>query len=415
MQRPTREEAETVAVARPRPLSMISWVEDASADPSAGHLTWDLDDEAPVDDAAAVMESILAVGERSSVAEALADVAVMLARRCRCEIAALSFESSLPGGERLVAAARDDGFDAALSSGLASVSSGELADALITSLPAASVRAWELPVGARAACTVWLARDASPPSLDPALVRAAGLALRAVFAGEVLSGAGASSVDLVRRDRREAVIGRLTRAAVPSLVATHASLASVQASLAAELAELRMTAPRHASIRTSAALLQEASVLTHGAWQVVSGVACLGDDASLICDPAQVIQSAVALAAPYLAPRASIEIVPARLPLARVTPAALAEAVVVFVTRTAQRFAGRSSPGRVAVSATAGNGSVEVEVRALTAHDAANEREHDEVVAEAFHRLLSERVGGSAEVVRDAGGATRFRLTVPIA
>lgn len=394
---------------------MISWVEDAAPETPAARLTWDLADEAPIDDAAAVMESVLGVGERASVAEALPDVAVMLALRGRCAIAALSFESSLPGGQRLVAAAREDGFDAALSSGLAAVSSGELADAVTTALPDAVVRAWELPVGARATCFVWLARDGSPPSLDPALVRALGLALRAVFAGEVLAGAGASSVDLVRRDRREAVIGRLTRAAVPSLVATHASLASVQASLAAELAELRMTAPRHASIRASAALLQEASVLTHGAWQVVSGVACLGDDASPTCDPAQVIQSAVALAAPYLAARASVEIVPARLPLARVTPAALAEAVVVFLTRTAQRFADRASPGRVAVSAAAGNGVVEVEVRALTAHDHAAGREHDEVIAEAFHRLLSERVGGSVEVVRDVGGATRFRLTVPVA
>ena len=54
-------------------------------------------------------------------------------------------------------------------------------------------------------------------------------------------------------------------------------------------------------------------------------------------------------------------------------------------------------------------------MRALTAHDHAAGGEHDEVIAEAFHRLLSERVGGSVEVVRDVGGATRFRLTVPVA
>jgi hypothetical protein len=128
-----------------------------------------------------------------------------------------------------------------------------------------------------------------------------------------------------------------------------------------------------------------------------------------------VIQSAVALAAPYLASRVSIEVVPARLPLARVTPAVLAEAVVVFLTRTAQRFVERgerASAGRLAVSATAGNGAVEVEVRALTAPDQTGGREHDEVVADTFHRLLSERVGGSAELVREASGATRFRLTV---
>jgi hypothetical protein len=405
---------ETEAVTRPRPLSMISWVEGSSDAPGTP-LTWDLDDEGPLDHAATLLDEVVAVGDRDTIAEALPDVACMLVRRCGGEIAAISFESTLPGGARLVAAARGDGFDAALSSGLATLASAELADAITTALPESVVRAWELPVGARATCIVWLARDGATPELDAGLARAAGLALRGVLATEALAGAGTASPEPVRRDRREAIIGRLARAAVPSLVATHASIASVQASLAAELAELRMTAPRHASIRASAALLQEASVLTHGAWQVVSGVACLGDDASPTCDPAQVIQSAVALAAPYLASRVSIEVVPARLPLARVTPAVLAEAVVVFLTRTAQRFVERgerASAGRLAVSATAGNGAVEVEVRALTAPDQTGGREHDEVVADTFHRLLSERVGGSAELVREASGATRFRLTV---
>lgn len=404
------------APARPRPVSMISWVEgDVGA---SDDLTWDLEayeaapDALPEEDGG-LLGAVVALGEHASIGEALPALVLLLARRCGCDIAAASFESAFGGGRRLVAAAREEGFDEALSAGLASLEGHELAGAITSALPGAVVGAWDLPVGARNVCTVWLARDAVAPTLDCELARAAGLALRAVMAGEALDVAGAIAESAQRRDRREVIVGRLTRAAAPSLAASHASLAAVQASLAAELAELRATAARHAPARAAAALLQEASGLAHDAWQVVSGVACLGDDASATCDASQVLQSASALAAPYLAPRAAVDVAPAPAPLVRVTPAALAEAAVVLMTRAAQRFV--DAPGRVAVAVTAVSTGVEVEVRAVGAREPAGAREQDEAVADGFHRIFAERFGGAVEVVRDASGASRFRLTLPAA
>jgi len=390
---------------------MIAWTadggRDAAVEDSRGCDGGPPAPGSPDDD---LLSAALSIAERGTVGEALPALAHLLVARCRGQLGVLGFESPLGGGRKLLAAARVGGFDAALSAALASLDGHEVAHMLAEALPGAVLTAIDLAVGPRALCTFWLAREGAGPPPDATLLRTASMALRAAISREALEALGAMTESVQRRDRRDAIVGRLARAAAPSLVASHASLAAVQSCLAAELAEFRAVAAHRESPHAAAALLREASVFTHDTWQVVSGIACLGDDQSMSCNPSQVIQSVLALAAPYLAGRARIEVLPAHTPLVRVTPAALSEATVVLATRMAQRFV--DGPGHITVAVSSTPVGAEVELRTVVTNDPPTAREQDEAMVGVFDGSFSERFGGAVTVVRDAAGGLRFRLVL---
>lgn len=138
-------------------------------------------------------------------------------------------------------------------------------------------------------------------------------------------------LDLVRRDRREAAIGKLLCAAAPAMVAAHASLATAHASLRSELAGFRVVAPLHPSTRVCASLLDDAWDASL-VWEGVSAVASLADETSTTADAGGVIRAVAALVGPYVKGRAKVVTTAGALPNVRLAPAYLAEALVMLVT-----------------------------------------------------------------------------------
>ena len=397
--------------------SMISWVDEREAD-APDDLTWSDPEPTRAHRGAVDLGGFFAAADASSSFDALAFLGDACIRRWGCSAAVWALRSAVPGSERLVRVCLPGGQDdVALAAELSVLSEGDFSGALQATTPGSQITPIEVSVGGEGTCSLWLTWDASFPvvsRIEDDAVAAAGLALRAAMLSERLAGtASTTPVDLVRRDRREVAIGRLVSAASSSLVAAHASLAATHASIEAELAAMRAVAPLHPSARACVALVHEAEAASHSAWQVVSAVACLADDASRRCDPSQVLSSMAALLGPYLSRRATIEAQVTKLHTVRIAPAVLAETLAVLTTRVAQQFP--EHPGtRVVLSGVETERGVELEVRGSSPQGTtANHQDHDAVVGEVYSRDFAARCGGYVEVLRDGVGATRFRVVMP--
>lgn len=413
-------EYDGVVVSGRRPTSMISWI-DAVSPPAEvpDDLTWS--DVLPLASARpleADLERFMAAADGGSTVDALRQLADASIARWGCDAVVWCVCDAAPDAERTVlvrtAAGLDDG-DA--TSSLVRASGREFDGAVRARLDAAEVVTADLPAGDALRASLWLVwRELpdAPPAIEPALLRAAGLALRAVRLTERLEErAPRPSVDLVRRDRREAAIGKMLGVAAPAMVAAHATLASTHASLEAELVGLRMVAPLHPVTRACASLIGEAREAARAMGDVAAAVSSLSDEASRTSDPSRVVASIAALLGPYVARRATLEVSCEALPYVRLAPAYLAEAMVMFATRVAFQFA-EGGDARVLITGTTSLRGVEIDVcatapcAASTAHHG-----HDDVVAEVYGRDLAARCGGVVEVRRDAAGATAFRVVLP--
>ena len=413
-------EHDGVAPAGRRPTSMISWIEAVSPPSEVpDDLTWN--DVLPTPPARPLdedLERFMAAADGGTTLDALRQLADASVARWGCDAVVWSVCDAAPDAERLVlvrTASGVDDRDAAAS--LARSSGREFDCAVRARLDAAEVITADLPAGESLRASLWLAWRALPggtPAIEPALLRAAGLALRAARLAERLDARSPRpSVDLVRRDRREAAIGKLLGVAAPAMVAAHATLASTHASLEAELVGLRIVAPLHPVTRVCASLLGDACAAARAMGAVAAAVSSLSDEASRTCDPSRVVAAIAALVAPFVARRAAIEVSCDALPYVRLAPAYLAEAMVMFATRVAFQFA-EGGDARVLITGTSSPHGVEIDVCAAGSCAASSAHHgHDDVVADVYSRDLATRCGGAVEVRRDAAGATAFRVVLP--
>lgn len=404
-----------------RVSSMIGWTEhrEETIDPLDA-LTWgDVAESSPAPSSLDALEPFLAAADAPTPHDAMRALSDAFAGRWGCDAVVWCVRGSAPDSTRevFVRAASLDDLDTAVE--LAPVPTDDFDRAVRHCLFANDVITSELPVGDRFCCSVWFVwRDSArgPHQLEATLLRAAGVSLRAVWLTWSLRGAGPrSTVDLVRRDRREAAIGKMLCAAAPEMLAAHAALAASHASLRSELAGLRVLAPQHPSTRACASLLDDAWTSAEAIWGGLSAVASLSDESSPAADAATVIQAVASLIAPYVARRAKVVAAVDPLPLVAVAPAYLAEALVMFVTRVAFQFVeGERERATVRLGATVTARGVEVVVCA-TARDAPTSQHYDQdlVVGEVFGRDLAMRCGASVDVERDALGATTYHLVVP--
>ncbi len=405
-----------------RPTSMIGWAEHHEERAEVpDDLTWsDLaasSTPAPLDD---TFEPFLHAADAPSLHDAMRALSDAYIARYRCDFVVWSVTEAAPDGERVVFVRAGDGrddLDTAVE--LSPVPMGDLDRAVRHCLSAEDVITADLPTGEHVRCSVWFAwrrAGASPHTLDAPLLRAAGVALRTAWLSKRLTDVSPRApLDLVRRDRREAAIGKLLCAAAPAMVAAHASLATAHASLRSELAGFRVVAPLHPSTRVCASLLDDAWDASQLVWEGVSAVASLADETSTTADAGGVIRAVAALVGPYVKGRAKVVTTAGALPNVRLAPAYLAEALVMFVTRVAYQFAdGGGAKVEVRVSAAVSPRGVEINVCA-SAPSAPKVTHHDQdaVVGEVYGRDLAMRCGGSVEVLRDALGATTFKVLLP--
>lgn len=421
-----RKRFEVIAGAAPaganldRPSSMIGWAEprDAQAEvPDA--LTWsDVVTAAPAPSNAPPAEAFLLAADAATLHDAMRALTAACVAAWGCDAVVWCLTEPSPDAERVVFVhTREGRDDVETAIELAPVPADDLDRAVRHGLGAVEVTAAVLPTGDRFGCVVWLvwregANAPHPP--EATWLRAAAVSLRAVWLASRLDAtATRPSVDLVRRDRREAAIGKLLCAAAPSMVAAHASLASAHASLRAELVAFRALAPLHASPRACASLLEDAWESAQRVWEGVSAVAALSDETSKVSDPSAVIRAVAALAGPYVAGRASVVTALDPLPRVGVAPAYLAEALVMFVARVAFQFSSGAAVA-VRIGASSAPRGVEVVVCAEGAvKPTAAHYEQDAVVAEVYGRDFAMRCGGSVDVLRDALGATCFCVVLP--
>ncbi len=405
-----------------RPTSMIGWADhrDERAE-VPDDLTWS--DVAAPSPAAAIddaIEPFLHAADAPSLHEAMRALSDACVSRWRCDAVVWSIADASPDSERVVFVRSADGRDeVAAAAELAPVPTSDLDRAVRHCLSAEDVITADLPTGERLRCAVWLAwrrGGDSPHALEASLLRAAGVSLRAAWLSERLEDLSPrSTLDLVRRDRREAAIGKLLCAAAPAMVAAHASLATAHASLRSELAGFRVVAPLHPSTRACASLLDDAWDASQLVWESVSAVASLADETSRTADAAGVIRAVAALVGPYVEGRARVVATTGALPLVRLAPAYLAEALVMFVTRVAYQFAdGGGARVEVRMSAAVSPRGVEIDVCASApSAPKVTHHEQDAVVGEVYGRDIAMRCGGSVEVLRDALGATTFKVLLP--
>jgi hypothetical protein len=403
-----------------RPSSMIGWVEHRDAQAEVpDDLTWRdvvAEASAPARDLSA--EAFLVAADAATLHDAMRALSDASVATWGCDVVVWCITEPSPDSERVVFVRTRDGFDdldAAIE--LAPVPADDLDRAVRHCSGAVDVIANELSTGDRFACTVWLAwREGAnaPHPPEATLLRAAAVSLRTVWLTSRLDATGARpTIDLVRRDRREAAIGKLLCAAAPLMVAAHASLASAHASLRAELVGFRALAPLHASPRACASLLEDAWEASQRVWEGVSAIAALTDEHSKVSDPSAVIRAVAALVAPYVARRATVVTAIEPLPRVGVAPAYLAEALVMFVARVAFQFSEGAS-GTVRIGATSAARGVEIVVCAEGAvRPGAAHFEQDAVVAEVYGRDFAMRCGAAVDVLRDALGATSFRVVLP--
>ncbi len=414
------EEAREVDGRTVRPTSMIGWTDDEARvdDVVPDDLTWgDVIPpcaQRPLDEDLDVFLGAADAGTLEGVIARLSDASVL---RWGCDAVVWLVDRVAQGGARELRVRTRDGVDdVSAATDLAAHGHDALDESLRVRLGVCEVTTAALPLGDLARCAVWFgwrAPSTEPRHVESSLLRAMAMSLRDVLLTERLTLAQPA-----RRDRREVAIGRLMRAAAPSLMAAHASLASTHASLEAELVGLRVMAPLSETTRVCSALMADAWDNAQLAWEAISAVSFLADESTERSDPLRVANAVAALVRPYVARRARVDVARAEVPMVRVVPAWLAEVLVMLTTRIAVQFeesaeGGASACVRLRASLTARGVAIEIgAVGGVLA--ATSQHDNDQFVGELYDRELAQRCGGAVEVGRDALGATTFRVIVPV-